>query len=133
MYAITAEVAWVNIRQLWWPLPKPTSDRSCCLTMVISCKPTMTGVQCNRIRECICSSSEAALLFCRFPSLWENFDQPYDVIAGKVYRLYGGLDQALYTSHPFDFRPDSNRPLPWFRALLSNPGGLGLSDFRTCR
>jgi hypothetical protein len=84
---------------------------------------SMSAEQWDRIRECIRSSAEAADVFSRFPKLWTSFEEPYDSIAGKIHRLYGGLAEFLYTSHPFNFRDDPNRPLPWYRALLSAPGG----------
>jgi hypothetical protein len=83
----------------------------------------MTAEQWGRISECVRSSPEAVGAFRRFPSLWAGFGEPYKTIVLKVHRLYGGLSRFLYTSHPFDFRKDPNRPLPWYRALLSAPGG----------
>jgi hypothetical protein len=83
----------------------------------------MSAEQWDRIRTCISSSTEAAAIFRRFPPLWASFGEPYDIIAGKIHRLYGGLSRLLYTSHPFNFQEDPNRPLPWYRALLSAPGG----------
>jgi len=83
----------------------------------------MTTEQWTRISESVRSSPEAAAALQRFPVLWASFGEPYNTIVGKVHRLYGGLSRFLYTSHPFDFRADPNRPLPWYRALLSARGG----------
>jgi hypothetical protein len=55
--------------------------------------------------------------------MWEVFGEGYEVVVAKPHRVYGGLEQDLYTSHPFQFRGDPNRPDPWRRALLSAPGG----------
>jgi hypothetical protein len=83
----------------------------------------MTATQWSRISACVRSSTEAAAVFLQFPSLWSGFGESHEIIAAKVHRLYGGLSQFLYTSHPFDFRDDPNRPLPWFRALLNDRDG----------
>ena len=83
----------------------------------------MTAESWNEISRCVRFSDEAAAAFCRCPPLWECFGEPFDTIAAKPHRLYGGVSRYLYTSHPLDFRPDRNRPLPWYRALLSAPGG----------
>jgi hypothetical protein len=66
----------------------------------------------------------AAEVFRKFPLLWANFREPYDVIVRLPHRVYGGLwEWSLYTSLPIDFGTDPNRPIPWYRALLSAPGG----------
>jgi hypothetical protein len=84
----------------------------------------MTTEQWDRIRECIRSSAVAAEVFRKFPPLWANFREPYDVIVGLPHRVYGGLSKwSLYTSLPVDFGTDPNRPIPWCRALLSASGG----------
>lgn len=57
------------------------------------------------------------------PIVWDSFRENYDTILSKPHRVYGGLEQGLYTSHPFQFRRDPNRPEPWRRALLSAAGG----------
>jgi hypothetical protein len=55
--------------------------------------------------------------------VWSGFHDSYDVIMAKPHRVYGGLGHALYTSHPFHFHDDPNRPVGWRRALLNAPGG----------
>jgi hypothetical protein len=83
----------------------------------------MSAAQWDCIRERIRFSTQASAVFSQYASLWTSFGEPYDIIVGKVHRLYGGLSRALYTSPPLNFRPDPNRPLCWYRALLSAPGG----------
>src|SRR5262249_39598429 len=83
----------------------------------------MTAEQWDAIRMCVTSSAEGVATLSRFPLLWASFDVPFCNIAARAHRLYGGLSRFLYTSHPIDFREDPNRPLPWYRACLSAPGG----------
>jgi hypothetical protein len=83
----------------------------------------MAAAEWDRISDCLRSSSKAQAMFSQFPTLWASFYEPYSAIAVKVHRLYGGLSRSLYTSFPIDFRIDPNRPLPWYRALLSAKGG----------
>jgi hypothetical protein len=75
------------------------------------------------ISKSIRSSGDAAAVFSRHPRLWECFGEPFDHIARMPHRLYGGISRYLYTSHPFDFQASRQRPAPWYRALLSAPGG----------
>jgi hypothetical protein len=84
---------------------------------------SVNSEQWDRICECIGSSTKAAAMLTRFPSLWRNFEEPYDLVLEKAHRLYGGLSQCLYTSHPFDFQVGASRPRPWYRALLSASDG----------
>jgi hypothetical protein len=86
--------------------------------------PHMNSEQWDRIRECVRSSAVAAEVFRKFPLLWANFRESYDVIVELPHRVYGGLSEwSLYTSLPINFATDPNRPIPWYRALLSAPGG----------
>lgn len=77
----------------------------------------------TRISHLVRAASAAEAILRRHPTVWDGFHESYEVILGKPHRVYGGLEQALYTSHPFQFRQDPNRPAPWRRALLSAPGG----------
>src|SRR5262245_52963177 len=74
-----------------------------------------------RISRLVRASSAAETILRQHPTVWDGFHEPYDVISAEPHRVYGGLDYALYTSHPFKFREDPNRPDPWCRALLSAP------------
>src|SRR5262249_36669942 len=76
-----------------------------------------------RISHLVRASSAAETILRQHPTVWDGFHEPYDVILAEPHRVYGGLGYALYTSHPFKFREDPNRPDPWRRALLSAPGG----------
>jgi hypothetical protein len=76
-----------------------------------------------RISHLLRSSPGTQAVLLRHPTTWDGLRQPYDVVLAKPHRVYGGLDQGLYTSHPFQFRADPNRSDPWRRALLSAPGG----------
>lgn len=77
----------------------------------------------ERVSEIVLSSPVAAAKLHDFPGIWGVFEQPAAVVRKLPQRVYGGLDQALYTSHPFQFRVDPNRPSPWCRALLNAAGG----------
>jgi hypothetical protein len=77
----------------------------------------------TRISRLVRAALAAEAILRRHPRVWDGFHEPYDVILAKPHRVYGGLDQALYTAHPFQFRQDPNRPAAWRRALLSAPGG----------
>ena len=77
----------------------------------------------ERIREIVQASPVAAARLQSMPGIWQTFSQPAEVVRELPQRVYGGLDQALYTSHPFQFQEDPNRPPPWRRALLSAAGG----------
>ncbi|MFO0968786.1 MAG: hypothetical protein U0793_24795 [Gemmataceae bacterium] len=83
----------------------------------------MTADRWDTVRDRIRSSVRAGTTLSRFPLLWASFDESYGTIAARAHRLYGGLSRSLYTSCPIDFREDPNRPLPWYRALLSAAGG----------
>jgi hypothetical protein len=76
-----------------------------------------------RISRLVRTSPVAEAVLRPHPLTWDGFRESYDVVCDKPHRVYGGLDQGLYTSHPFQFRADPNRPDPWRRALLSAPGG----------
>jgi hypothetical protein len=76
-----------------------------------------------RISRLIRTSPAAEAVLRGYSSTWGGFQEPYEVILAKPHRVYGGLDQGLYTSHPFQFRADPNRPEPWRRSLLNAPGG----------
>lgn len=76
-----------------------------------------------RISQLVRTSPAAEAALRGHPSTWGGFQEPYEVILAKPHRVYGGLDQGLYTSHPFQFRADPNRPDTWRRSLLSAPGG----------
>jgi len=82
-----------------------------------------------RISRLVRTSPAAEEALRGHPSTWGGFQEPYEVILARPHRVYGGLDQGLYTSHPFQFRSDPNRPAPWRRSLLSAPGGW---LFETC-
>jgi hypothetical protein len=77
----------------------------------------------DRISAAILTSALAAAAFGQVPAVWEVCGQSVSVVRDLPQRVYGGLGQALYTSHPFQFRPDPNRPAPWVRGLLSASGG----------
>jgi hypothetical protein len=77
----------------------------------------------ERVSEIIQSSLVAVAKFQDFPGIWKVFGLPAAVVRELPHRVYGGLDQALYTSHPFQFLEDPNRPAPWCRALLHAVGG----------
>jgi hypothetical protein len=76
-----------------------------------------------RISHLVRTSQAAEAVLRGHPSTWDVFREPYEAVLAKPHRVYGGLDQGLYTSHRFQFRTDPNRPEPWRRALLSAPGG----------
>lgn len=76
-----------------------------------------------RISATVRASRVAEAAFRQAPSVWEVFGQPAVLVRELPQRVYGGLAQALYTSHPFQLRPDPNRPAPWCRGLLSASGG----------
>lgn len=75
------------------------------------------------ISNLIRTSSTAETILRQHATVWSTFQEPYNVILVKPHRTYGGLQKSLYTSHPFHFRDDPNRPPPWRRALLNAPGG----------
>jgi hypothetical protein len=77
----------------------------------------------DRICAAIVASPVANAAFNQIPSVWAAFHQPATLVGMLPQRVYGGLDQALYTSHRFHFRTDPNRPFLWRRSLLSAPGG----------
>jgi hypothetical protein len=77
-----------------------------------------------RVSEMLQTSPIAAAKLECFSDMWRVFGQPAAVVRGLPQRVYGELDQALYTSHAFQFREDPNRPAPWCRALLNAVGGL---------
>jgi hypothetical protein len=77
-----------------------------------------------RVSELILASPVATSKFQGFRSILERFGQPPAVVRELPHRVYGGLSQSLYTSHPFDFREDPTRPAPWVRALLGADGGF---------
>jgi hypothetical protein len=77
----------------------------------------------ERISQIIQMNPIAAAKLGEFPCIWSVWGQPAAVVRELPQRVYGGLDQALYTLHPFQFREDPNRPPPWRRALLSAVGG----------
>ena len=77
----------------------------------------------QRISEVVRTSPAAVAKLLDFPGVLSVFGQPAAVVQELPQRVYGGLDQALYTSHPFEFRVDPNRPAPWRRALLNVDGG----------
>jgi hypothetical protein len=77
----------------------------------------------ERISAAILASPAAAAAFGDVPSVWGMFGQPAAFVRELPQRVYGGLDQALYTCHRFQFQPDPNRPAPWCRSLLSASGG----------
>jgi len=83
----------------------------------------MTAEEWQRISAIVCTSPAAAAVLRQAPSIWEVFGQPAARVRGLPQRVYGGLTQALYTLHPFQFRPDSSRPAGWCRELLSASGG----------
>jgi hypothetical protein len=76
-----------------------------------------------RVGEIVQTCPAAAAKLHDFPGIWRVFGQPAAVVRDLPHRVYGGLEQALYTSHPFQFRVDPNRPVPWCRALLNAAGG----------
>jgi hypothetical protein len=77
----------------------------------------------ERISAAVLASPAAAAAFGDLPSVWGMFHQPAAFVRETPQRVYGGLEQALYTSHRFHFLPDPNRPLPWCRSLLNASGG----------
>lgn len=77
----------------------------------------------ERVSEIVRTAPVAVATFRDFPGIWRVFGQPAAVVRQLPQSVYGGLDQALYTSHPFQFRVDPNRPAPWYRALLNAAGG----------
>lgn len=77
----------------------------------------------QRVSAIVHRSPVAAGALRQAPSVWDVFGQPAVVVRGLPQRVYGGLEQGLYPSHPFGFGPDPNRPAPWVRGLLSAPGG----------
>jgi hypothetical protein len=77
----------------------------------------------ERISAVVLASPVAAAAFGQAPPIWGVFGQPAVFVRELPQRVYGGLEQALYTSHPFKFRPDPNQPAPWVRGLLSSSGG----------
>jgi hypothetical protein len=76
-----------------------------------------------RISHLVRTSPAAEAALRDHPSTWGAFQDPYEEILARPHRVYGGLGQGLYTSHPFRFRANPNRPDPWRRSLLSAPGG----------
>lgn len=82
-----------------------------------------TAEEWGEVSTAVRASPVAATAFGDVPPIWGTFGQPAVVVRGLPHRVYGGLEQALYTSHPFHFRSDPNRPAPWVRALLGAPGG----------
>ncbi len=83
-----------------------------------------TGEQWLQISTRVLTSTVAAVAFGEVSSIWDVFGRSAAVVRELPQRVYGGLSQALYTVHPFQFRLDPNRPAPWMRGLLSAPGGL---------
>jgi len=77
----------------------------------------------ERISDIMRASPVAQAKLRDFPGIWEVFSQPAAIVRELPQRVYGGLDQAVYTSHRFHFRDDPNRPPPWCYALLSTVGG----------
>jgi hypothetical protein len=77
----------------------------------------------ERVSKIVQASPVAVAKFHDFPGIWCVFDQPAAVVRELPQRVYGGLEQALYTSHAFQFREDPSRPAPWCRALLNAVGG----------
>jgi hypothetical protein len=77
----------------------------------------------GRISEIIRVSPVALSKLRAYPDIWAVFGQPAATVRELPQRVYGGLEQALYTSHRFQFREDPNRPTPWCRALLNAMGG----------
>jgi hypothetical protein len=77
----------------------------------------------QRISAIVRASSVAAAALREAPSVWLMFSQPAAFVRELPQRVYGGMAQALYTSHPFQFLPDPNRHTPWCRGLLSASGG----------
>jgi hypothetical protein len=82
-----------------------------------------TAEEWQRIGDLVRASPVAAAALGEAPSVGEVFGQPVAFVHELPQRVYGGLEQALYTSHPFEFRRDPNRPAPWYRGLLSATGG----------
>lgn len=82
-----------------------------------------TAADWKRISAAVLASPIAIAMFGQIPSIWEMFGQAAAMVRDLPQRVYGGLAQALYTSHPFQFRPDPNRPSPWYYGLLSASGG----------
>jgi len=93
----------------------------------------LTAEQWDTIRAAIRSSAEGAAALSQFPSLWASFNEPFSTVAARAHRLHGGLSRFVYTSHPIDFREDPIRPLPWYRACLSAPGGWLLITWANVR
>ena len=77
----------------------------------------------ERVSEIVQASPVAVATLHDFPGIWCVFGQPAAAVRELPQRVYGGLEQALYTSHAFQFREDPNRPAPWCRALLNAVGG----------
>lgn len=76
-----------------------------------------------RVSEIVRTSPIAMKKLKDFSSIWRVFGQSALVVRELPQRVYGGLDQALYTSHAFQFREDPYRRDPWRRALLNTTGG----------
>lgn len=83
----------------------------------------MTDEDWQRVSAIIRASPVAAAALRQAPSVWDVFDQSAAFVRALPQRVYGGLAQAIYTSHSFQFRPDPNRPARWCRGLLSASGG----------
>lgn len=76
----------------------------------------------ERISTAVLASSVAEAALGEVSSVWRMLGQPAMVVRELPQRVYGGLEAALYTCHPFQFRLDPNRSAPWYRALLSASG-----------
>jgi hypothetical protein len=77
----------------------------------------------KRVSEIVQASPVAQAKLHDFPGIRCVFGLPAAVVRELPQRVYGGLDQDLYTSHAFQFREDPNRPAPWCHALLNASGG----------
>jgi hypothetical protein len=77
----------------------------------------------QRICAAVQSSPVAATAFGQVPFIWQTFGQPAAVVRDLAHRVYGGIDDDVFTSHPFHFRAECDRPKPWVYGLLSASGG----------
>jgi hypothetical protein len=77
----------------------------------------------QRICAAVQSSPVAAAEFGQVPFIWQAFGQPAAVVRDMAHRVYGGIDDDVFTSHPFHFRTEYDRPKPWVYGLLSASGG----------
>jgi hypothetical protein len=102
------------------PLAELLSAQSLCVFADIW---EMRAADWDKTSATVLASSVAEAALASAPILWAMFGQPASVVQDLPQRVYGGLDQVLYTSHPFQFRPDPNRSAPWVRGLLSASGG----------